>query len=123
MDDLSKVLAKVDDGERRIRANITSQRTSRSPPRRKSPPRVYPHPIRQSTEPAGPVLRSVTPITASGRCYNCGKEGHYASDCPAPRKIKKEDIREIGVDREGSTSEVSDEEATIVEEDYSRSEN
>ncbi|RYA73389.1 hypothetical protein DD594_28700, partial [Enterobacter cloacae complex sp. 4DZ1-17B1] len=25
-----------------------------------------------------------------GRCYNCDEEGHYAPDCPKPRREREE---------------------------------
>ena len=33
-------------------------------------------------------------------CYNCGKLGHIAKDCKAPRNLKKKQITEIIIDDE-----------------------
>jgi hypothetical protein len=36
---------------------------------------------------------------AKGRCFTCGKYGHYADKCPKPpRKLKKKEINALKID-------------------------
>ncbi|CAL3966035.1 unnamed protein product [Diplocarpon coronariae] len=45
-----------------------------------------PAPRTRSPSPAAHRERSASPKPSSGLCYNCGAPGHYATDCPKPKK-------------------------------------
>ena len=65
---------------------------------------MYTPPMKRlSIEPAIIIAprRTVSLNPPSGNCYNCSKEGHWAKDCPIP---KKEGIRKIATDSKDSIS-------------------
>jgi hypothetical protein len=93
-----------------------------SPPRRTKPRPSQPHqpypisgvvatpsdpPPTPPRAPSGvPRLASKTPVperqATPGNCYNCGKPGHFVSDCPAPRVRKIEAVQEEDVFEEAA---------------------
>jgi hypothetical protein len=53
--------------------------------------------LRTSTTPDR-TLRQDTPLNPTVTCYNCQKQGHYASSCPEPRKTDLNAVEEISDD-------------------------
>jgi hypothetical protein len=44
--------------------------------------------------------RSKTVKTSKGKCFNCGKKGHYAYKCPNPPNKLKNKINSLNIDEE-----------------------
>ena len=109
VDELSTILIRVDNNARQLAEEKAKQRALRETrPRRRSPD-VYVPPQKRATskeQPTHAIAAScastpgllVKPVTkpAEGdvRCWNCDGKGHYATDCPNPKKDAVRNIEE-----------------------------
>lgn len=120
--ELGAYCQKVDNRLRHVdttheREKETSNRSTTSSANASKTPRTtayVPPPKRSVIEPAVVVTprRTVSPQPLPGRCHNCNKEGHWAKDCPNP---KKETIRKIGSDSKDSASSADELEGNETE--------
>ncbi|CAL3965167.1 unnamed protein product [Diplocarpon coronariae] len=59
-----------------------------------------PAPRTRSPSPAAHRERSASPKPSSGLCYNCGAPGHYATDCPKPKKQGEFTVAEVEMEND-----------------------
>ena len=136
--ELSDLCQRVDNQQRHISekrermASASTRSATRTPPAaaRRASPAYVPPAKRQSADPAVVIAPRPTSPRKDGppakaldskRCYNCDKEGHFATDCPERRR---EAVRRVW--NEGDEAEEAEEKgrSDVSEaEGYSESEN
>ena len=106
--------------------NMTTRKQSSSSPATKEKgkfPSNYRRPFNRTSDkkrpakakqpasfPRGTGTPKVKEPSSDGACFNCGAKGHFASDCPHPRKNKKVAIRAMYSSSDENEGEEADEE-------------